>query len=476
MADIILSSEKLFERLVMAIKGKPEYQQRVVAHIRETHGHATLPSFHRNGATEQERIQTYGKCLGVIVRVERGERTAWSELKGQVAQGQAVSLAPEPKPEAAAPSRDSLAEARAEAEAPKVVERKVVQPSPLDTDNQDAGALITRALRMMGSSVNPEQVREIVKEELDKGPDMADALSNSLKIFEQSFSELRDGVNTKVDEFLAKVPPRDVVEIRTPDKPTKEIARQHYKFGLVMKVIGARLSCLLVGPAGTGKTTAPLKAAEALGLPVELIPIGPQTSKADILGYRDANGTYRDTATVRRAIEGGVIVWDEVDAGHAGVMTCGNALTANGHVDLPHGRFDKHKDFIMVACANTYGNGANRVYVGRNQLDAATLDRFVVIDWPTDEGLEAHIVGVKKPSPKFDIEEGGIVEPKDWVEYVANVRAACDKLAIRAVISPRATIHGCKLFAAGIGRTHVEEMVIWKGMEKATRDKITGAL
>jgi hypothetical protein len=68
------------------------------------------------------------------------------------------------------------------------------------------------------------------------------------------------------------------------------------------------------------------------------------------------------------------------------------------------------------------------------------------------------------------------MQPDEWFKYVVSVRKACEKLAIRHVISPRATIYGTKLFAAGVGRDHVEGMVLWKGIEKATMDKIKGAL
>jgi cobaltochelatase CobS len=41
----------------------------------------------------------------------------------------------------------------------------------------------------------------------------------------------------------------------------------------------------------------------------------------------------------------------------------------------------------IVATANTFGTGADRVYVGSLQIDGATLDRFAFLEWPYDEGL-----------------------------------------------------------------------------------------
>jgi hypothetical protein len=38
----------------------------------------------------------------------------------------------------------------------------------------------------------------------------------------------------------------------------------------------------------------------------------------------------------------------------------------------------RHPDFVCIAAANTVGTGADRLYSGRNKLDAATLDRFAI--------------------------------------------------------------------------------------------------
>jgi len=53
----------------------------------------------------------------------------------------------------------------------------------------------------------------------------------------------------------------------------------------------------------------------------------------------------------------------------------------------------RHPDFICIAAANTFGRGADRQYVGRNQLDESTLDRFRIGTVPMDydEGLERQL-------------------------------------------------------------------------------------
>ena len=94
-----------------------------------------------------------------------------------------------------------------------------------------------------------------------------------------------------------------------------------------------------------------------------------------------------------------------------------------------------------MAAANTYGRGADRVYAGRNQLDGASLDRFVSVPVDYDTGLEFKL-GEANPG---------------WVEYVHNVRRAVEKTATKHVVGTRAIINGCKGLAAGLSRDRVED-------------------
>ena len=96
--------------------------------------------------------------------------------------------------------------------------------------------------------------------------------------------------------------------------------------------------------------------------------------------------------------EGGLFLLDEIDAADANVLLVINQALANGHLPLPNRitnpQAKRHSDFVLIAAANTFGNDANRMYVGRNQLDESTLDRFrigqVVMDY--DRELEKSIL------------------------------------------------------------------------------------
>ena len=301
--------------------------------------------------------------------------------------------------------------------------------------------------------------------------DPAAALSAALLAMMPTPGIDEDAVRRIVRE---EIPAPPTIKIQMPDRPEVEMARQHERFPLLLQVLACGLNVLLVGPAGTGKTTAARKAAEALGLGFSCLSVGPQTSKSDLLGFVDAGGTYRESLFVQAYRDGGVFLLDEIDAGNAGVLTVLNAALAGDVMATPVGMVQRSPRFLTVAGANTYGQGASRQYVGRNQLDAATLDRFAVLDWPVDEGLEAAMVGLPAPAPTLDVARGGLLDPAGWLARVRLVRASVEKQQVRAVVSPRATQAGVALLAAGVGRHWVEEMVLWRGMPADARARVEG--
>lgn len=233
----------------------------------------------------------------------------------------------------------------------------------------------------------------------------------------------------------------------------------HKSFGTLLKMVGAGLHAYLPGPAGSGKSTAGEQVADKLGLEFYCQSVGQQTTQSHLLGYMDANGNYV-TTTFRKAFEeGGVFLLDEVDAGNANVLTVLNSALANGLCSFPDGMVRMHANFRCIAAANTFGTGADRQYVGRNQLDAASIDRFAFLEWGYDEELELQIAS-----------------NQEWTRFVQRVRRVVSDLKIRHVVSPRASINGSKLLAAGMDRASVEESTIWKGMDPATRAKVVAAL
>lgn len=222
---------------------------------------------------------------------------------------------------------------------------------------------------------------------------------------------------------------------------------KHKQLSDIITIAANRIPALLVGSAGTGKTHACEQVAEGLKVPFFAMSVGAQTSKADLLGYMSATGEYITTA-FRKAFEfGGVFLMDEIDAGNSNVLIILNSALSNNYCSFPDGMVKKHKDFIFLGSANTFGNGANRVYVGRNQLDAATLDRFAFVEWTIDESLEGAVVA------KF-------TNGEKWHKVVKAVRAYAEKNMDRALVTPRATMRGAALLDAGMKFDQVVKVAI----------------
>jgi MoxR-like ATPase len=241
-------------------------------------------------------------------------------------------------------------------------------------------------------------------------------------------------------------------EIRTlPD------GHRHPVFGDVLAALSVRENVYLVGPAGSGKTTIATQAAEALGLP--FYSTGAVGMAYQLQGFINPEGKYMETDLYRAYVGGGVFLFDEVDASSAQALLAFNAILANEIAAFPHGTVKRHADFVVIAAANTFGNGADAQYVGRNQLDAAFLDRFMYVTMDYDEKLEL-----------------AISSNDEWTRYVQAFRRAVRAHKIRHVVSPRASIKGGKLLSAGLSRDKVAESLLWKSMTAADRAKVSESL
>ena len=123
------------------------------------------------------------------------------------------------------------------------------------------------------------------------------------------------------------------------------------------------------------------------------------------------------------------------------------------------GMVDAHRDFRVVATANTYGTGGDRHYVGRQALDGATLDRFLVLEVPVDEELERQLALHHAPSRTAEVDE--------LVTFVQRLRDIADRKRLPVEFSPRASIDGAKLLAAGADFEQVVQWRVVRGLSEA---------
>lgn len=155
-----------------------------------------------------------------------------------------------------------------------------------------------------------------------------------------------------------------------------------------VKQNGRRENVMMVGPAGCGKTSIAKTVATALNLELTVTACSAGMSEATFFGRLlplGEGGTMRyvPSSAINVFENGGVWLIDEIDSADSNLMLAINAMIENGFVFVEgraanglSTRVDRHPDCIILAAANTWGHGADAQYVGRNALDAATLDRF----------------------------------------------------------------------------------------------------
>lgn len=299
-------------------------------------------------------------------------------------------------------------------------------------------------MEMMRSMNNPYE-EAIVQAIIDKGSDI-------------TTDQLRDKALDKVDEFIQEtygmIP--KTIEVKTPT--TKKVMQGlfHYQFDKILQLVSLNIPTMLVGPAGSGKNHTLEQVAEALEL--DFYFSNAITQEYKLTGFVDANGHYQETQFYKAFKYGGLFFLDEMDASIPEVLIILNSAIANGYFDFPHEKVDAHDDFRVVSAGNTMGTGANAEYTGRNRLDAATLDRFAIIEFGYDAEIERQLASTP-----------------ELYEFITDLRMTIDMMDIKYVVSMRATINASKLDGL-LEKRDIIKAVILKGLPKDEVKMISGNL
>lgn len=206
-----------------------------------------------------------------------------------------------------------------------------------------------------------------------------------------------------IAEAVAKASPQKII-IDTAKSIKNQIAvieGTHPLFEKVLKLVSTGVNVLLVGPAGCGKTTLAHHIAKAMKRKFGMLSCTSGASESQLTGYLlpvEAGGkfAYVPSEFVDLYKEGNaVFLLDELDAADPNMLLVINSALSNGSLHIPQ-RFKEPRvvrgdNVSIIAAANTYGSGADMVYAGRNQLDAATLDRFYVVEMDYDKAFEARV-------------------------------------------------------------------------------------
>lgn len=196
----------------------------------------------------------------------------------------------------------------------------------------------------------------------------------------------------------------------------------HEQFETVCKFVANNEPVFLTGQAGTGKNVLCQQVAKALGL--DFYFTNAVTQEYKITGFTDAMGVFHETQFYKAFKNGGLFMLDEMDASIPEVLIILNAAIANRYFDFPApiGYVEANPNFRVVAAGNTYGLGANYDYVGRNQLDMASLDRFAMVRVDYSRAIELKVANGNE----------------ELVNFCEDFRQASIKAGVRCVISYRA--------------------------------------
>lgn len=224
---------------------------------------------------------------------------------------------------------------------------------------------------------------------------------------------------------------------------------QHDKFETVLKFVANDEPVFLTGPAGSGKNVLCKQVAQALGLNFYFT--NAVTQEYQLKGFTDAMGNYQPTQFYKAFTEGGLFMLDEMDASIPEVLVILNAAIANRYFDFPApiGFVQAHPDFRVIAAGNTTGHGADFEYVGRNQLDSASLDRFAIVKIDYSEAIENAVSNGNH----------------ELVQFCRDFRKSAEKAGIKVVVSYRAISRLAKM----LNILTVEEAIdtcLVKGLEK----------
>ncbi|MEW6359303.1 MAG: AAA family ATPase [Planctomycetota bacterium] len=202
------------------------------------------------------------------------------------------------------------------------------------------------------------------------------------------------------------------------------------EYKTIKSLADCRQNILMVGPSGCGKTWLAERLAADLDMDFAAVSCSSGMSESQVAGWLLPTGEggrfeYAPSDFVRIYENGGVFLFDEIDSADPNTLTFINAALANGTMHIPqrlgNSTVKRHADCIILAAANTYGNGADMVYVGRNQLDGATLDRF-----------RSGIVAMDYDA---DVEES-LVHPS-VLTWGRAIRAKIRELGLRRILSTR---------------------------------------
>jgi MoxR-like ATPase len=293
------------------------------------------------------------------------------------------------------------------------------QPSAKTDFAAPSGQEIERLVTQAMDKLYPGTVKRVqgaivgdIQRQLDRiEEETADTMRTAVSKIDSRMDAVADALRVSLMEVAQSVR-KTVHVIQTPTGAVQTDGDEVFNdaFWEILELAEAGENLFIPGPTGCGKTHMAEQVSRYVssldgkgkGRRFGMISGTAGVTESSIMGTSVPNLTTGENVFVGTEFidlyeNGGVFLVDEADAMDANVLLSINAAIANGYMPLPKRtakpRAMKHPKFVILFAANTWGRGADRMYVGRNKMDAATLDRFIGGTVPVDycEAIERRL-------------------------------------------------------------------------------------
>ena len=305
-----------------------------------------------------------------------------------------------------------------------------------------------------------DMVMSRVSDTIEEG--IGDALltteSELVDTFQEEVKKLADKVDKKI-ETLQRPVKCFINDVEIPEIE----GLQHEKFPFVLKCLKIFKCVWLMGSSGTGKSYLIEQCAKALGFSkedgtYEYLKGSAGVTESHMTGRMTFDGTFIDGAVARSFRNGTFLCLDEFDGFDANTgLVFNSVFDEQGILSTPNDRENpfvmKNENFHVAVASNTTGDGSDFSYVGRNQLDLATLDRLqaVKVNIDYDKNVERALTG----------------EFTDLADVLWDLRTRCEDNSLKRIVSTRLFLQGQKWRLAGLTNAEFLDIITtdWTSQE-----------
>ena len=201
---------------------------------------------------------------------------------------------------------------------------------------------------------------------------------------------------------------------------------------------------MMTGPAGTGKGYLARQVAKATK--AEFFEVNAVKNSYDLTGFVDANSRFVRTPfyDACKAVSEGkkaVFLFDEMDCSDPEVLKIFNEALSSLEFTFPNDEHLTFDDLIILCACNTFGTGADEMYCGE-QLDASTLDRFVIVKVDYNRKIELNIAQGDEELVDF-IDDFRRQTEKNGLAFVVSYRSLKRIVSMKNVLPLKQVMKEC---------------------------------